>query len=269
MDILIPILAVTGIGLACGIMLVIVSKFMAVPEDEKFTKIRECLPGANCGACGYAGCDGYAHALANGEITETSRCVPGASAVAKAVAEAMGQETQETVAKVAFVGCGGNTAHAAKRYDYQGIASCTAAKLLFSGDSMCTYGCLGYGDCANVCPQHAITITDGLAKADPDLCIGCGLCAKACPNHLLQVVPSTVQVVVRCSNHDKGAVTRKSCSAGCIGCKKCERECEAGAITVVDNCAVIDYSKCTGCGHCAEICTTGCIQPVNFSKREP
>lgn len=265
MDILIPILAVTGIGLACGIMLVIVSKFLSVPEDEGFTSIRACLPGANCGACGYAGCDGYAHALADGSIAETNRCIPGGAGTAQAIAAAMGLEAQAVTPKIAFVGCGGTDSCTVRRYDYQGIESCAAAKLLFSGDSMCTYGCLGYGDCSRVCPQNAIAVTDGLARVRADLCVGCGLCTQACPNHLLQILPATTAAVVRCSNHDKGAATRKACSAGCIGCKKCERECAAGAITVSNQCAVIDYSKCTGCGHCAEICTTGAIELCNFA----
>ena len=264
MSILIPIIAVTAIGLICGIMLVVASKFMAVPEDETFIKVRECLPGANCGACGYAGCDGYAHALSDGEIKETNLCVPGGADAAVHVAAAMGMEAQEVVPKVAYVACCGDRNCTTLRYDYKGIPSCKAANLLFSGDGMCTFGCLGYGDCANVCPNDAICIEDGLARVKSSLCLGCGLCAKACPNQLIHIAPATVKTIIRCSNHDKGAVTRKACTHGCIGCKKCEKECPSGAITVVNNCAVINYSKCTNCGHCAEVCTTGCITESCF-----
>ena len=259
MEIIVPIVAVTVIGLLCGVMLVVASKFMAVPEDEKFTKIRECLPGANCGACGYAGCDGYAHALANGEVSETNRCVPGGSAAAQQIAAVMGVEAGEIVPKVARVACCGDSSCTTRKYEYTGIQSCKAAKLLFAGDGACSYGCLGYGDCAKVCPQKAIDVIGGVAHVDPSLCIACGLCAKTCPNQLIHIVPAAAVTMVRCSNHDKGGVTRKACTHGCIGCMKCARECPAQAITVENNCASIDYSKCTNCGHCAEVCVTGCI----------
>jgi len=264
MSIIIPIIAVTVIGIVCGIMLVVASKFMAVPEDEKFVAVRACLPGANCGACGYAGCDGYAHALADGEIESTTLCVPGGADAAAGVAAALGMEAGEVVKKIAYVACSGDCGNVSPRHEYMGIKSCSAANLLFAGDSACAYGCLGYGDCQAVCPQNAIYIRDNLAHINPKLCVGCGLCAKACPNHLIHVVPETAKIVVGCSSLDKGAVTRKSCKIGCIGCKKCERECPAEAIKVVNNVAIIDHDKCTNCGHCKEICTTGCIRETSF-----
>ena len=264
MSIIIPIAAVTVIGIICGVMLVIASKFMAVPEDEKFIAVRECLPGANCGACGYAGCDGYAHALADGEITETTLCVPGAADAAAGVAAALGLEAGDVVKKAAVIACRGNCENVTPRHEYVGIKSCSAANLLFAGDSSCSFGCLGYGDCLAACPHNAIEIHGGLAHINSAVCVGCGLCAKACPNHLIHVLPETAKIVVGCSNQDKGAVTRKSCKVGCIGCKKCERECPAQAITVVNNLAVIDHEKCTNCGHCKEICTTGCITETGF-----
>ena len=85
MEILIPILAVTVIGLICAVGLAVASSVMAVKEDTRFTEIRECLPGANCGACGYTGCDGYAKALLE-PGTKTNLCVPGADAVAAQIA---------------------------------------------------------------------------------------------------------------------------------------------------------------------------------------
>ena len=265
MSILIPILAVTVIGLICAVMLVVASKFMAVPEDEKFTAVRACLPGANCGACGYAGCDGYAHALADGEITKTNLCVPGGADAAANVAAAMGLEAGDVVRQVAYVACCGNSECVSPRHEYVGIKSCSAAQLLYAGDSRCTYSCLGYGDCAAVCPNNAIEVRNTLAQINPALCVGCGLCAKTCPNHVIHIVPENIRTFVRCSNHDKGAVTRSACKIGCIGCKKCERECPAGAITIVNNLAAIDYDKCTHCGHCKEICTTGCITEASFA----
>ena len=263
MSILIPIIAVTVIGLLCSVMLTVADKFMSVPEDETFVKIRACLPGANCGACGYAGCDGYAHALAGNSSVKTNLCVPGADAAAAQIAAVLGVEAEDVVEKAAYVGCAGCEGY---KDEYQGIQTCAAANLLFGGNRACSFGCLGYGDCAKACQRNAICIEGGKAHIQSNLCVGCGLCAKACPNHLIRVVPDTVKTIVRCSNTDKGALTRKACSHGCIGCKKCEKECPAGAIAVVNNCAVIDHEKCTGCGHCVEICTTGCLTAVDLTN---
>ena len=264
MTIIIPIIAVTAIGLVCAIMLVVASKFMAVPEDETFLHVRECLPGANCGACGYAGCDGYAHALADGEVDSASLCVPGGSTVCSQIAKIMGFEEEAVIPKVAYVACCGERTYMTMKHDYRGIQTCAAASSLYSGYAKCYHSCLGIGDCAMACPQNAICVENGMASVKPHLCVGCGICAKTCPNQQIHIVPRSVQVIVRCSNQDKGVNTRKACGYGCIGCKKCEKVCPADAIKVVSNCAIIDYEKCIGCGKCVDVCTTGCIVKVDF-----
>jgi len=266
MNILIPVVCVTAIGLLCAVILVVASKVMAVPSDEKFTSIRDCLPGANCGACGYAGCDGYAKALADETEKVTNLCIPGGDPAAAHIASVLGVEAQDVVEKVAFVACCGNSSCTTLKHDYRGIPSCAAANLHYSGDSACSHGCLGYGDCAAVCPNHAIVIEDGLARVRPDLCSGCGLCAKNCPNHLIKIVPDVIRTIVRCCNVDKGAITRKACKKGCIGCGKCARECPAGAIKVINNCAEIDHDICINCGHCVEACITGCIVELDLTS---
>ena len=258
MSILIPTIAVTIIGIICGVILV-ASKFMSSAEDEIFVMIRECLPGANCGSCGYAGCDGYAHALSDEETENAGLCIPGGSTVATQVAKILGINAQEVEKTVAFVACGGNSACTTKRYVYEGIQTCAASKLLFAGDKSCSYGCLGRGDCASVCPNNAIFIKDGLASVDRTVCTGCGMCAKVCPNQIIRFVKAGDCPIVRCSSQDKGAITRKACLHGCIGCKKCEKLCRAGAITVTNNIATIEPEKCIKCGLCKEACTTGCI----------
>ena len=260
MNTIIPVFAVTLIGIICGIMLVIATKLMEVPEDEVFVAIREHLPGANCGACGYAGCDGYAHALSNKEIVDCGKCIPGGSSVATQIASVLGLDAQDVSKKVAYIACCGDSSCTGKRYLYQGIQSCAASKMLFGGDGTCSYGCLGRGDCASVCPKHAISVKKTLASVDITQCIGCGLCAQVCPNQLIHIIPISVGPIVRCSNQDKGAVTRKVCSVGCIGCKKCERVCPVSAITVTNNCAHIDHNKCTYCGQCLDACVSGCIK---------
>ena len=265
--ILTAVIPVVIIGIICGAVLVVASKLMAVKEDERFPKIRECLPGANCGACGFAGCDGYAKALCENPETATNLCVPGADAVSKQLSEIMGVEFEDVIEQVAVVHCSGDCSKTQDKVEYVGIETCVAAKMLYGGKGSCIFGCLGMGDCANACPKGAIEVIDGVARVDTTECIGCGICTRTCPNHLISLVPDVKKVIVTCSNKDKGAVTRKVCTNGCIGCKKCEKVCPNQAIKVVDNVAVIDYEKCTDCGTCAENCTTGCIRKVDLSGK--
>ena len=263
-EILAAVIPVVIIGIICAAVLVIASKLMAVKEDERLPAVRDCLPGANCGACGFAGCDGYAKALCEDPETPANLCIPGGSSTAKQLSEVLGVEAGEVVEQVAFVHCSGDCAHTQDKVVYSGIESCSAAKLMYGGKGSCVYGCLGLGDCANACPQNAIIISDGLAVVRSCDCIGCGICVKACPNHLISLVPDTKKTVVACSSRDKGAVTRKICSNGCIGYKKCERVCPTGAVKVTDNVAVIDTEKCTDCGACAEVCTVKCIKTLDL-----
>ncbi len=262
--ILIPVLLLTGIAVVCAVLLTLSSVFFAVKEDERAVAIRDCLPGANCGACGYSGCDGYAKALAEGATVATNLCVPGGDKTSFEIAEILGVEAGDVVEKVAYVACNGKCGAAQIKYDYQGPKSCRAANISYNGDKSCAYACLGYGDCAAVCPQNAISVEDGVAHIDPRKCIGCGICVRECPNSVIRLINDTTRVVVECSNHDKGAVTRKACTNGCIGCMKCEKTCPRGAIKVIDNLATIDYSLCTNCGACVSVCPVHCIHEGNF-----
>lgn len=259
--ILLAVLLVAGIGLIAGAGLAVASVLMAVPVDEKAEAITEALPGANCGACGFSGCAGYAAALAKGEA-EPGLCAPGGKDAAVAIAAILGTEAVEVQPKTAVVRCMGSCEHTSERMNYDGIHTCAAAVQLFSGPGSCAYGCIGYGDCAAVCPEGAINVCDGVAHIDPDKCIACGKCAAACPKKLITIMPKAAHALVRCSNKDKGAVTRKVCTAGCIGCMKCQKNCEAGAIKVVQNVASVDPAKCTGCGKCESVCPQHCIIPV-------
>ena len=253
--ILIAVSALGAIGAVCALLLVVASKYMSVPENEKFPAIRACLPGANCGACGYAGCDGYANALAEGTETRTNLCVPGASGAAKAVAEVMGVTAEDVVKQVAYVHCSGDCDAAKHKYEYEGLTSCYAANSLFAGEWACPSGCLGYGDCEAACPSDAIHVVNGVAKVDISKCTGCGICTRTCPKHIISLRKFFEnKVVVGCSNTQPGGTAKKACSVACIGCKKCEKTCQHDAIHVVDNLAVIDYDKCVGCGECVEVC---------------
>ena len=256
--ILLAVIFVTAIGLLCAIMLVLAAKFMAVKVDERVTEVREVLPGANCGACGYPGCDGYAAALVE-DGAEPILCTPGGSTVAAKISSILGVEVGEIQKKVAVIACLGDCDATKDKLEYHGIETCAAANLIFGGKGSCVYGCLGLGDCAVVCPEDAICLEKGIAHIDPRACIGCGLCVKACPKNLIHVGLASNNVVVTCSSHDKGVDTKKKCSHGCIACRKCVKTCPAEAITVENNLAVIDYDKCTNCGACAEVCMAGCI----------
>ncbi len=258
--ILTAVIPVLIIGVLCAGMLVIASKLMAVKEDERFPKVRECLPGANCGACGYAGCDGYAKALVTDDSVPANLCIPGGADVARQLSETLGVEFADVEKKTAVVHCLGNCDATEDMVEYKGMESCAAAKMIFGGKGKCGFGCIGLGDCAKACPEQAICINKGIAIVNPPECIGCGVCVKTCPNSLISLHGATSTTVVSCSNRDKGAVTRKACANGCIGCKKCEKTCQYDAIKVTNNLAVIDYDKCVSCGECAKVCMAGCIR---------
>ena len=264
MELLIPILAVTVIGLLCGIGLAVASHVMAVQEDTRFTALRACLPGANCGACGYTGCDGYAHALLQ-PGTKTNLCVPGADAAAKQIAAVLGVEAEDVVEKIAVVQCAGTCQATSVKADYRGIPSCAAAKLFYGGKGSCIFGCMGFGDCAKACPQQAISMKDGIAFVHQRKCIGCGICAQTCPQKIIEVVPDVIRAEVICSSLYNGPYTRKVCSNGCIACHKCEKTCPNGAIKVENFLARIDWDKCSGCGACSEVCPTGAMVYGDFS----
>lgn len=264
-SILIPLFILAAIAILCAVLLTVSNILFGVKENELVAAVREELPGANCGACGFSGCDGYAKALGEGKVTKTNLCTAGGDGVAKRVAAVMGVEAEGVVEMVAHVACNGACQPEDKKYEYVGPKSCVAANMSFSGDRHCTFACLGYGDCIAVCPRDAIRITErGVAEIDPQKCIGCGLCAKTCPNHIIHLVPDTVKTVVKCSSHNKGAQVRKACLNGCIACGKCEKVCPEGAIKVIDNLATIDYDKCTGCGICKDACPVKCIHQGNF-----
>ena len=256
-NILYAVLIITGVGLLAGIILSVASKLMAVPTDENTEKIRACLPGANCGACGYSGCDGYAAAIAGGEA-EPDKCTPGGAATAAELSNVLGVEVNATRITAA-VKCNHGLDKAAADFAYTGAASCRSAKLLYGGQLQCKSGCLGFGDCVNVCEKNAITVSNGVAVVDKDLCYGCGKCAAVCPNSVIALIPYDSQVQVACNNTEKGAAARKKCTAACIGCMKCVKVCEACAVTVENFLANINTDKCTSCGKCADACPQKCI----------
>ena len=262
MGIVTPVLMVTVVGIISAIGLTLAEKFMAVPVDETAVKIRECLPGANCGGCGFAGCDDYAAALAADPTIAPNMCAPGGATAAAGIADVLGVDAGDTTPKVARVHCTGADGVHKKDMEYQGYSTCAAAKGFFGGPGQCKNGCIGFGDCVAVCKYGAIQVVNGVAWVDKELCVACGACTKACPQALIKLVPQTSRVWVGCSSTDHGKITRQVCDAGCIGCKLCEKACKFEAIKVVDNHAVIDTDKCKNCGLCAKACPRHIIHVI-------
>ena len=252
--ILIAALIVGGTGLFIGVFLGVAGKKFAVEVDETEQAILEALPGNNCGVCGYAGCSGLAAAIAKGEAPH-NRCPVGGAPVAEKIAAILGTDAGETVRQTAFVKCAGTCGKAKQVYEYTGIEDCVMASQMQNGGSKgCSFGCLGFGNCVKACQFDAIHVVDGIAVVDPEKCKACGSCVSACPKRLIEIVPYEQKHLVQCSSRDKGKDVMSVCSVGCIGCKMCEKVCEFGAVTVIDNIAHIDPQKCTNCGKCAEKC---------------
>lgn len=257
--VVIAVLLLGGTGLLLGVGLGLAAHFMAVKENETAKAILAVLPGANCGACGFSGCAGYANALAESRGVRTGLCPVGGDAVAAQIAEILGTTAAKAEKKTARVRCRGTEDCRVSLADYTGIPTCRAAASVYSGGSACAYGCLGFGDCASVCEVNAITIRRGVATVDERVCVGCGKCKDACPKSLITVTPVTAPTVL-CRNPDKGAATKAVCTAGCVGCRMCEKACPSGAIVMEGGVARVSRSKCTGCGACVTACRFGVIR---------
>lgn len=260
MKILLPVLIFIGLGLLMGALLALASKLFAVKKGEKAEAIKECLPGANCGGCGYSGCDAYAAAVSAGDAPVNKCSVGGAEAASK-IAQIMGVDAGAQVRMRAQVMCSGTGEYAKKKYIYEGIDDCVAASKIGGGDKMCKNGCIGLGTCVRACPFDAIVVEDGVAAVDYSKCKGCGICVSACPKGIIKLIPFDAKHWVGCMSVDDGKNTRKVCDVGCISCKLCQKNCPAGAINVDNFVASIDYDKCTGC----DICTDKCPRHIIWS----
>jgi Na+-translocating ferredoxin:NAD+ oxidoreductase subunit B len=253
------VLAITCVGFVCSFALAIAAKFFDVKEDPRIEETNELLPGVNCGACGYAGCADYAKAIVLHDA-ELNLCAPGGSDLTSKLCEYLGKTAAAAEKQVAIVLCIGTNDVAKRRFDYNGIADCRSAHLVGGGDKACTYGCLGYASCANVCPTNAIEMIDGVAKVHPELCISCGKCVSACPRDLIKLVPEKNTVHILCSSKDKGPVVRKVCTRGCIGCTMCVKLTkDEGSIEMDGFLAKIDYTKEVQNKVIVEKCPTKCI----------
>ena len=258
LNILFPLLVLGAIGLIFGLVLGFVGKKFAVEADERVEKVRQCLGGANCGACGFAGCDAFAEAVVAGRAP-VNGCTPGGNATAKAIGEIMGLKAGTLEPVVARVRCSGNCDNMVVRYEYKGMESCRAAAAIAGGPKACHFACVGLGDCRKACKFDAIVIENGVARIDPNRCTGCGMCEAACPRQIIHLLPRSQTILVACRNKAIGRIARLQCRTACVACGRCVKQCPSEAIAVVDGVAQIDETKCTRCGACVPACPMHCI----------
>lgn len=243
--------------LICALILVI-GKVFRVDTDEMVTKILENLAATNCGGCGCSGCAGFAAKLAEGSA-DINDCHVTSPEKKAEIAKLLGIELKDGERTVAVVKCIGGVENCGEKFQYRGNPTCSACASLMGGNKSCSFACLGCGDCKAVCPEKAISVTDKLAKTDPDRCISCGACILACPKHIIERIPASAPVYAACSSKCRGKEVTGVCKSGCIACGLCAKVCPHGAITMVDNLPVFDYKKCTGCLTCVEKCPRNII----------
>ena len=253
MEILKPVLVLGVLGLLFGVLLSIASKVFAVEMNPVVGNILGVLPGANCGACGFPGCEGIANAIAEGKAP-TNACPIGGNAVAQKVAAILGSEAGEVTRQVAVVRCNGTCDLAKDKYNYYGIKDCRYMAQIGGGNKACSYGCLGCGTCKDVCPFDAIEMVDGVAHIIKDKCKACNKCVVICPKKIIELMPYDRHTVIKCASQDKGKTVRENCKVGCIGCQICVKKCPKQSINFENNLAHIDYSGCIDCKTCVKNC---------------
>ena len=271
--ILIAVISLGVIGAIGAIILYLASKKFEVYEDPRIAQVQEILPAANCGGCGYPGCSGFATACVNSESLDGLFCPVGGPEVMGKVAGILGKEASSADATVAVVRCNGTCEARPKINQYDGVKSCAVASSLYGGETGCSFGCHGYGDCVTVCNFDAIFINPvtGIAEVIEDKCTSCGACVKACPKNLIELRkkgPKSRRIFVSCMNKDKGVIAKKACTNACIGCSLCFKECAFDAIKIENNLAYIDHNKCRLCRKCVDVCPTNAIHELNFPPKK-
>ena len=261
----------SGLGIVFGVGLGVAAERFKVPSNPLVDQVRERLPSANCGACGYAGCMAYAEAVVADASVSPSLCIPGRESVARALAELTGKDAGTVQDRLVVMTCHGTSAYARNEAEYAGIPTCAAAALVFGGPRACKNGCLGLGDCVRACPFDALSIgIGGIAQVDTAKCTGCAVCVPTCPKDLFRLYPRGRRVELSCKAVDKQAIVRATCMVGCTLCRKCVAKCPAGAIEWDGRTILIDHDKCIAfgdaCGYaCAEICPSTIIHRVGQS----
>jgi Na+-translocating ferredoxin:NAD+ oxidoreductase subunit B len=250
----------TALGVVFGLTLAGVAARFQVASNPLVDRVRASLPSANCGACGFAGCDAYAEAVVERKDVPANLCAPGRATVAQALARLTGKEMGAVLDRVVVMRCTGTSAYAREEAVYAGVETCAAATLVFGGPKACKNGCLGLGDCVRACPFEALSIGgEGIAVVHPDRCTGCGLCVPACPKDLFEFYPRVHRIELSCVAKDKQSVVRATCMVGCTLCRKCVAKCPAQAITWDGRTILIDHDACLAYGpSCNEACVDIC-----------
>ncbi len=272
--ILIAVLSLGAIALVIAVILYAASKKFAVYENPRIAQVNDILPQANCGGCGYPGCSGFAGACVKADTLDGMLCPVGGADLMGRIASLLGREASTAEPMLAVVRCNGSCDKRPRNNLYDGAPSCAIASALYGGETGCSYGCLGCGDCVLSCQFDAIHMNPetGLPEVVEDKCTACGACVKACPRNIIELRlkgKKSRRVYISCVNKDKGAITRKACEVGCIGCGKCVKTCPFEAIAMENNLAYIDFHKCKLCRKCVEVCPQNTIIEENFPPRKP
>ncbi len=260
MEIVFPVLILTVIAIVFGVAIAYCSKKFAVKEDPRIESVNDLLAGANCGACGKAGCADFAKAVVEG-TAKLGDCSVTSKENKEKILAVLGGEGVVDEETIVVCACNGGNA-CADKYSYQGYGDCASVELLAGGRKACPVGCMGMGTCVNACAYHAVEIREGVAFVNQQNCIQCGACIRNCPKKLMKRIPKDATYYVACSNTDRGKDVRAVCKNGCIGCGLCAKACPVGAIKMVNNLPQFDYNLCTACGLCAEKCPAKVILKV-------
>lgn len=267
------IITISSIGVIAAVVLYITARKFYVYEDPRIDEVESSLPAANCGGCGFAGCRAFAEAIVKDNSLEGKFCPVGGNDTMESVAGIMGLVAEMQSPRVAVVRCNGTCENRPKTSNFEGASTCAIQSMSYGGETDCSYGCLGKGDCCVVCDFDALHMNPetGLPEVDDDKCTACGACVDACPKDLIELrkkMPKDRKIYVSCRNQDKGGPAKKACSVACIGCSKCEQECKFDAITMLNNLAFIDSDKCKLCRKCAPVCPTNAILELNFPPKK-
>ncbi|MBN2166930.1 MAG: Fe-S cluster domain-containing protein [Marinilabiliaceae bacterium] len=271
--VLITIITLSALGATAAVILYFVAQKFKVYEDPRIDQVEEILPAANCGGCGFPGCRAFAEALVKADDLSGYNCPVGGADVMSKAGKILGKEVTPAAPMVAVVRCNGTCENRPKQNNYDGAKSCSIASALYGGETGCTFGCLGLGDCVEACQFNAMYMDEktGLPVIIEDNCVACGACVTACPKNIIELRnkgPKSRRIFVSCVNKDKGAPAKKACSVACIGCGKCVKVCPFEAITLENNLAYIDFNKCKLCRKCVTECPTNAIHELNFPPKK-
>ena len=252
-------LVVGIVGLLIGIVLGFAGSIFEVKKDEKEEKIRACLPGNNCGGCGYPGCDGCAHAIFLGEAP-VNQCPVGGPKVAAEIAKVMGvADVPKTEARKAYV----------RKSD-----------------------CVGCTLCEKTCAFDSVHVVNKKATVDLDTCKGCGACAAKCPKKAIDLMDESKarelfaaepKAAAPAAAPAKAPEAKAAAPAGepqkayvhkenCVGCTLCQKNCPFDSVHVENRKATVNQETCMGCGVCASKCpkkTSRASWSVRRARRSP